>query len=97
MRIDKYICSSNIEKSKEMDGYYCMNCGSFNNLETHHIISKGVVHNDSLWNLITLCHNCHDLIQHNLGYKGIVKVLEYWENSEIFRWGTALAYLNERI
>lgn len=38
---------------------YCEYCGNPNNLEAHHITSKGAGGNDEPFNLICLCHGCH--------------------------------------
>lgn len=43
------------------DGNKCMECGKTNCvLEAHHIVPRRLGGNDSIYNLITLCNDCHD-------------------------------------
>jgi 5-methylcytosine-specific restriction endonuclease McrA len=43
------------------DGNKCMECGKTNCvLEVHHIVPRRLGGNDSIYNLITLCSDCHD-------------------------------------
>ncbi|HQD92944.1 MAG TPA: RNA-guided endonuclease IscB [Bacilli bacterium] len=43
------------------DKYICQECGKRDCiLEAHHIIPRRLSGNDSIYNLITLCSNCHD-------------------------------------
>jgi len=92
----RYVNSSNLKKVKEMDRY-CMKCGSSDNLEVHHIVGKGVTVDDHMYNLIFLCKFCHMDIHDRSGYKGMIKILKRYEKADFFRWGTALAYLEERV
>ena len=46
-------------KVKERDGYKCVHCGSFINLEVHHIVHRKHGGTDELDNLKTLCCYCH--------------------------------------
>ena len=41
------------------DGWRCQLCGTSNNLEVHHIKSRGRLGDDRLQNLIALCATCH--------------------------------------
>ena len=46
------------------DGFRCQICGIFNDkLEIHHIIPWRISHDDSVENLITVCHMCHAKIE----------------------------------
>ena len=45
----------------KMDGYKCQMCGTAKNLVVHHITYDRLGH-ESLDDLITLCHNCHEKI-----------------------------------
>lgn len=54
---------------KERDGA-CIDCGSIERLEAHHLVSKAKFPEvaSELWNGITLCHKCH-IIEHKIiGY-----------------------------
>jgi 5-methylcytosine-specific restriction endonuclease McrA len=43
------------------DKYICQECGKRDCiLESHHIVPRRLKGNDSIYNLITLCSNCHD-------------------------------------
>jgi predicted HNH restriction endonuclease len=41
------------------DGWRCFYCNSSQNLHPHHITFKSQGGPDELWNLLTLCMNCH--------------------------------------
>ena len=41
------------------DGWHCRNCNSTQNLHPHHIVYKSQGGPDTLYNLVTLCMNCH--------------------------------------
>ena len=41
------------------DGWRCQRCGSFINLQVHHIRPRSRLGDDTETNLITLCANCH--------------------------------------
>jgi 5-methylcytosine-specific restriction endonuclease McrA len=41
------------------DGWRCQKCGSFINLQVHHIRPRSRLGDDTETNLITLCANCH--------------------------------------
>lgn len=64
-------------KAMERDEYKCRNCGIDKNLEIHHIDGTGYKSigdpkksNNSLENLMTLCHSCHIRITNrNRGFK----------------------------
>ena len=47
----------------DRDGYCCRVCGSFNKLEIHHIIRKGLFVLNDFCNLILLCAICHDFVE----------------------------------
>ncbi|MGH9429439.1 MAG: HNH endonuclease [Terriglobia bacterium] len=40
-------------------------CGTVDNLQVHHIQSRGQLGHDSAENLITLCARCHEFIHRN--------------------------------
>jgi len=77
----------NYYKILSRDGYKCVNCGSTDNLNVHHII--GLRDNDSrsvdISSMVTLCRKCHskehympnsivtDLILENIGFDFILK------------------------
>jgi len=46
----------------ERDGWRCQYCGSLDNLQVHHIQSRGRLGDDVEENLITLCASCHEMI-----------------------------------
>ena len=41
------------------DGWRCQDCGTAQNLQIHHIRSRGRLGDDVEENLITLCAGCH--------------------------------------
>lgn len=43
----------------ERDSWRCQNCGSSENLQVHHIQSRGRLGADTLENLTALCASCH--------------------------------------
>jgi len=43
----------------QRDSWRCQNCGSFNNLQVHHISPRSCLGDDTETNLITLCAKCH--------------------------------------
>ena len=92
MTINKYVNIRNIEKCKKIDKY-CLRCGTSINLEVHHIVSKGAIggRNDSLWNLILLCHRCHHIVQ--LDRKEMIRVLEMYKNGMLWRWEQSYNYI----
>jgi len=52
-------------------GYVCQRCFNYSkgNLVLHHIQPVGCGGNDSDYNLIPLCNECHEIV-HTRGYKG---------------------------
>lgn len=63
-------------KNKQLIRKYCMTnsrceyCESTYQLELHHICG-GIYRTDELWNIIRLCHECHEkATTHNLKYGG---------------------------
>lgn len=42
------------------DGWKCRCCKSRNNLTPHHVVYQSQGGTDDLFNLLTLCINCHD-------------------------------------
>ncbi len=48
------------------DKYACQECGNKNcKLEVHHIVPRRLKGSDTIYNLITLCDNCHDKTKRN--------------------------------
>ena len=45
----------------ERDGWRGQNCGSFQNLQIHHMKARSKCGDDAVGNLITLCAVCHRL------------------------------------
>ena len=50
-------------KILERDRWRCQYCGSMQNLQVHHIQSRGQLGGDTEGNLITLCASCHEEIR----------------------------------
>jgi len=46
----------------ERDAWRCQYCGSMDNLQVHHIQSRGRLGDDAEENLITSCAACHQTI-----------------------------------
>lgn len=44
------------------DGWECALCGRRDGLQIHHVVPRGKGGVDEMWNLITLCPMCHQLI-----------------------------------
>ena len=44
------------------DGWRCQKCGSFRNLDVHHMRRRSALGDDTEANLITLCRNCHQIL-----------------------------------
>lgn len=44
------------------DGWRCRWCGVRSGLHVHHIIFRSEQGLDETWNLVTVCHKCHDEI-----------------------------------
>ncbi len=58
------------------DDFTCQKCGKKGiKLSAHHIVWTSKGGKDSLYNLITLCENCHDRV-HSAGESGKVKIKE---------------------
>ncbi len=49
------------------DSWRCQSCGAMSNLEVHHQTFRSHSGEDSEFNLITLCRDCHDR-QHRDGF-----------------------------
>lgn len=52
------------EQARRRDGYKCQKCGATKHLEVHHIVPYRLTQDNSLDNLITLCHTCHEKVEH---------------------------------
>jgi hypothetical protein len=50
------------------DRHECQLCGYTSDLEIHHIIPYKFCQHHKVWNLITLCTDCHDLVSDNKYY-----------------------------
>ncbi|MHB8485804.1 MAG: HNH endonuclease [Candidatus Acidiferrales bacterium] len=59
LRLDRQAYDELRKQVLERDGWRCQNCGSSENLQVHHIQSRGRLGADTLANLITLCACCH--------------------------------------
>jgi 5-methylcytosine-specific restriction endonuclease McrA len=46
----------------ERDGWRCQKCGSFRNLDVHHMRRRSAQGDDAETNLITLCRECHQIM-----------------------------------
>jgi hypothetical protein len=60
----------------ERDEYRCFRCESTNrkNLTVHHIIPRSEGGKENRNNLITLCGNCHDLVEVS-GFRSLVEII----------------------
>jgi len=61
LRLDRQAYDELRKQVLERDGWKCQNCGSSENLQVHHIQSRGQLGADTLENLITLCASCRDV------------------------------------
>lgn len=58
---------------KRICGTHCVNCGSDQGIEYHHVVPLEIGGNDTLTNIVPLCHACHRAVthhQHRLKYYG---------------------------
>jgi len=62
LRLDPVSYHKLWEEILKRDGWRCQQCGCMNNLQVHHIQSRGLLGNDTEENLITLCASCHTQI-----------------------------------
>jgi len=65
----------------ERDKYTCKSCHSHRGLSVHHIIPRSELKDDidDLENLVTLCYNCHDIIEMD-NIRTIAEIKNYcWE------------------
>jgi len=46
----------------ERDGWRCQRCGSYRNLDVHHVRWRSALGDDAETNLITLCRECHQIL-----------------------------------
>ena len=46
----------------DRDGWRCQQCGSFRNLDVHHMKRRSANGDDAETNLITLCRKCHQFL-----------------------------------
>lgn len=59
LRLDRQAYDELRKQVLERDGWRCQYCGSSENLQVHHLQSRGRLGDDTLENLITLCACCH--------------------------------------
>lgn len=65
-------------KTLERDDFSCVRCGSTEELEAHHIIPRDRGGDDTLENMATLCHDCHqEAHSKSLPYE---TQTEFWES-----------------
>ena len=50
------------KKLMEMHGNRCINCGSPDNIEWHHVVPLALGGNDNLSNMVPLCYECHKAV-----------------------------------
>ena len=50
----------------ERDGWRCQQCGSFRNLDVHHVKRRSALGDDAETNLITLCRECHQTVHRSV-------------------------------
>ncbi|MHB8617591.1 MAG: HNH endonuclease [Candidatus Acidiferrales bacterium] len=59
LRLDRQAYDELRKQVLKRDDWRCQNCGSSENLQVHHIQSRGRLGADAKGNLITLCSACH--------------------------------------
>ena len=69
---------------KELRKQPCKACGKRNDIDVHHVKSRGSGGGDEEWNLIPLCRNCH------------VKIHQYGISKFISKYPNAGEYLISR-
>lgn len=60
------------KKAKERDGYVCQICGSFENVEGHHLLDYQYGGSFKLDNIVTLCRKCHKKV-----HKGEIDLIKF--------------------
>ena len=50
----------------ERDDWSCRRCGERQGLQVHHIIKRSFCRIDKIWNLVTLCNRCHELVERHV-------------------------------
>ena len=83
---------------KERDGYECQECGSKENLRSHHIFQRAYYSGleNNINNGITVCHNCHMRLHHpnNINWKvnkfkshkmGVYYYEKYFSNKRLMK------------
>jgi 5-methylcytosine-specific restriction endonuclease McrA len=58
----------------ERDGWRCQQCGSFRNLDVHHMRRRSALGDDAETNLITVCRECHQILQGSDGREFLYQV-----------------------
>ncbi len=53
---------SQSQKARRRDNHICLICDGFGNT-CHHRRPKRYSHDSRLWNLVTLCHKCHKIVE----------------------------------
>lgn len=57
---------AHVEEMRKRLGHKCVNCGSEENIEYHHIVPLHVGGNEVISNIVPLCYSCHKAV-HNSG------------------------------
>ncbi len=81
----KYIDSKEWEETRarifKRDNYHCVICGTGKNLSCHHITYENLgIEKDS--DLITVCHDCHNMIIHGADSKSLFGIYRCIENAQ---------------
>ena len=77
LKSKKYLL--NRKKALKRDNFRCRNCGSSENLHTHHLVKYKKSSNDSSENLITLCSSCHKKIENLQARYGTIRKISRWK------------------
>lgn len=78
------------KKIRKLDSNRCRSCGSYWNLNVHHVVYRSLGGNDRIENLMTVCVKCHRLI-HSFRIN-ILSLLKKLSKRKDFRWNNALIF-----
>lgn len=80
---DRQVPTQLRNQTLDRDNHSCVQCGTTEKLEAHHIIPRNDGGEDTLENMAILCHSCHQDVEHgNLSYNSRKDFWEAWVGTE---------------
>lgn len=65
-------------KALNRDKCKCRRCGAEESLDIHHVVPFRKVRHNNLWNLVTLCGNCHKEMENRYERVGLTQTMMGW-------------------